>query len=164
MDNIILQQIHSSSPELLLEMFNKCLRIGLFPTSFKMGVILLFYKEGNDQNDPTSYHPISLLPFMGKLLEKLLTQHLTYFLKKTGQLRTKQFGFKEGVSVDHTLDSLLTTIDSHKRNKIHAAVVCIDIKGTFDNLKYSSIVEKLSNSQCPPKSSHSLETCSRTVM
>ncbi|GBL81522.1 Putative protein in type-1 retrotransposable element R1DM [Araneus ventricosus] len=129
---------------------SKLLSLGLFPTSFKTGVILLFYKEGKDQNDPKSYCPISLPPSMGKLLEKLMTQRLTYFLKKTRQLSPKQFGFKEGVSFDHALDSLLTTIDSHKRNKMHVAVVSIDIKGAFDNLKYSSIVETLSNSQCPP--------------
>ncbi|GBO25543.1 hypothetical protein AVEN_164268-1 [Araneus ventricosus] len=69
LDNIILQQIHSAGPELLLEMFNKSLSLDLFPMSFKTGVILLFYKEGEDQ-----------------------------------------FGFKEGVSIDHALDSLLTTI------------------------------------------------------
>ncbi|GBM31216.1 hypothetical protein AVEN_193346-1 [Araneus ventricosus] len=66
---------------------------------------------------------------MGKLLEKLMTQRLAYFLKKTRQLNPKQFGFKEGVSIDHALDSLLTTIDSHKRNKMHVAVVSINIKG-----------------------------------
>ncbi|GBM42307.1 hypothetical protein AVEN_235017-1 [Araneus ventricosus] len=81
--NIILQQIHSASPELLLEIFNKCLSLVLFPTSFKTGAILLFYKEGKDQNDPKSYRPISLLPSVEKLLEKLMTQRLTYFLKKT---------------------------------------------------------------------------------
>ncbi|GBN25949.1 hypothetical protein AVEN_273349-1 [Araneus ventricosus] len=128
-------------------MFNKCLSLGLFPMSFKTGVILFFYKEGKDQNDTKSYRPISLLPSMGKLLEKLMTQRLTYFLKKTQKVSPKQFGFKEGVSTDHALDSLLTTIDHHKRNKMHVAVVSNDIKGAFDNLKYISIVEKLSNSQ-----------------
>ncbi|GBL88246.1 Putative protein in type-1 retrotransposable element R1DM [Araneus ventricosus] len=147
--NIILQQIHSASPKLLLKMFNKCLSLGLFPTFFKTGVILLFYKEGKDQNDPKSYRPNSLLPPVGKLLEKLMTQRLTYFLKKTRQVSPKQFGFKEGVSIDHALDSLLTTIDRHKRNKMHVAIVSFDIKGAFDNLKYSSIVEKLSNKQRP---------------
>ncbi|GBN50060.1 hypothetical protein AVEN_271861-1 [Araneus ventricosus] len=131
-------------------MFNKCLSLGLFQTSFKKGVISLFYKEGKDQNDTKSYRPISLLPSMGQLLDKLMTQRLTYFLKQTRQFSLKQFDFKEGVSTDHALDCLLTTIYSHKRNKINFAVVSIDIKGMFDNLKYSSIVGKLSNSQCPP--------------
>ncbi|GBN31923.1 Putative protein in type-1 retrotransposable element R1DM [Araneus ventricosus] len=151
LDKIILQQIHSASPELLMEMFNKYPSLGFFPTSFKTGVIVLFSKEGNDQNDPKFYRQVSLLPSMGKLLEKVMIQHLTYFLKTTRQLGPKQFAFKEGVSIGHALDSLLTTIDSHKRNKMHGAVVSIDIKGAFNNLKYSSIVEKLSNSQCPPK-------------
>ncbi|GBL94038.1 hypothetical protein AVEN_185014-1 [Araneus ventricosus] len=117
-------------------MFNKCLSIGLL---------------GKDQNYSKFDPSISLLRSMWKLLEKHMTQRVIYFLKKTRELSPKQLGFKEGVSIDNALESLLTTIGSHKRNKMHVAVVSIDIKGAFDNLKYSSIVKTLSNSQCPPK-------------
>ncbi|GBO05168.1 hypothetical protein AVEN_230332-1 [Araneus ventricosus] len=91
------------TPPVLSCYWRRLISLGLFPTSLKTGVILLFYKEGKDQNDPKAYRPIFLLPSMGKLLEKLMTQSLTYFLKKTRQLSPKQFGFKEGVSIDMLL-------------------------------------------------------------
>ncbi|GBM58287.1 hypothetical protein AVEN_220203-1 [Araneus ventricosus] len=59
-------------------MFNKCLEFGVFPSTIKIGVIVLFYKEGKSQNDPMSYRPISLLPSIGKLLEKLMSQRLSF--------------------------------------------------------------------------------------
>ncbi|GBO26896.1 Retrovirus-related Pol polyprotein from type-1 retrotransposable element R1, partial [Araneus ventricosus] len=149
-DNIILQQIHKASPDLLLVLYNKCLELGLFPTDFKIGVIVLFYKEGKRQDDPKSYRPISLLPALGKLLEKLLTQRLNFFLKNSNQQNPKQFGFKEGTSIDNALTSLVDQIHEFKRQKLHVAVVSVDIKGAFDNLHYGSIISKLNECRCPP--------------
>ncbi|GBN79878.1 Retrovirus-related Pol polyprotein from type-1 retrotransposable element R1 [Araneus ventricosus] len=149
-DNIILQQIHRASPELLFVLFNKCLELGLFPTGFKIGVIVLFYKEGKQQDDPKSYRPISLLPALWKLLEKIITQRLNYFLKTTNQQNPKQFGFKEGTSIDNALTSLVDKIYEYKRQKLHVAVVSVDIKGAFDNLHYGSILTKLNECGCPP--------------
>ncbi|GBN38591.1 Putative protein in type-1 retrotransposable element R1DM, partial [Araneus ventricosus] len=149
-DNIILQQIHKASPELLFVLFNKCLELGLFPTGFKIGVIVLFYKEGKQQDDPKSYRPISLLPTLGKLLEKIITQRLNFFLKSTSQQNPRQFGFKEGTSIDNALTSLVDKIYDYKRQKLHVAVVSVDIKGAFDNLHYGSILAKLNECGCPP--------------
>ncbi|GBM15057.1 hypothetical protein AVEN_150078-1 [Araneus ventricosus] len=104
LDNIILQQIHQASPELLLLIFNRCLGFGVFPSTFKIGVIVLSYKDGKDQKDPKSYRPISLLPSLCKLLEKLMTQRLTFHMKTTNQQNSNQYGFKEDVSIDHALD------------------------------------------------------------
>ncbi|GBL79770.1 hypothetical protein AVEN_18285-1 [Araneus ventricosus] len=42
-DNIIFLL---SSPELILYLVNRCLELGLFPTCFKIGVMLLFYEKG----------------------------------------------------------------------------------------------------------------------
>ncbi|GBO09339.1 Putative protein in type-1 retrotransposable element R1DM [Araneus ventricosus] len=148
-DNIILQQIHRASQELLFVLFNKCLELGLFPTGFKIGDIVLFYKEGKQQDDPKSYRPISLLPALGKLLEKIITQRLNYFLKTTNQQNPKQFGFKEGTSIDNALSSLVEKIYEYKRQKLHVAVVSVDIKGAFDNLHYGSILTKLNECGCP---------------
>ncbi|GBN78316.1 Putative protein in type-1 retrotransposable element R1DM [Araneus ventricosus] len=39
--------------------------------------------------------------------------------------------------------------EAHRRNKKHVAIVSIDIKEAFDNLKYSSTDSHLVNSRCP---------------
>ncbi|GBO36796.1 hypothetical protein AVEN_118852-1 [Araneus ventricosus] len=78
-----------------------------------------------------------------------MSQGLSFHLKTTNQQHPKQYGFKEGASTDHALDSLLSTLEVHRRNKKHVAIVSIDIKGAFDNLKYSSINSHPVNSRCP---------------
>ncbi|GBN80140.1 hypothetical protein AVEN_82553-1 [Araneus ventricosus] len=87
-DNIIFCNICSADPELILYLVNRRLELGLFPTCFKIGVVLLFYKEGKAPENPMSYRPISLLPTEWKLLVKLMTQSLCYELphkSKRGQ-------------------------------------------------------------------------------
>ncbi|GBO09344.1 hypothetical protein AVEN_123917-1 [Araneus ventricosus] len=83
------------------------------------------------------------------MLEKLMTQRLEYHLKTTNQHHSKQYGFREGRSIDHALDNLLEKIESHKRGKQHIAVVSIDIQGAFDNVSYASIRKRLKETRCP---------------
>ncbi|GBM22055.1 Putative protein in type-1 retrotransposable element R1DM [Araneus ventricosus] len=165
-DNIILLQLLKAVPDLLLLLMNRCSELGLFPSCLKIGVVLLFYKEGKDQEDPKSYRPITLLPSLGKLLEKLTTQRLNYHLKVTDQQNPRQYGFKEGKSIDNALDSLLQNIDQHKKQKHHIAIVSIDIKGAFDSLKYPSIIEKIRKSSCPSNIQQILESLleNRTIV
>ncbi|GBM59458.1 Putative protein in type-1 retrotransposable element R1DM [Araneus ventricosus] len=106
-------------------------------------------KKGKDLSHPSAYRPISLLPALGKVLERLLTQRLTYHLEKAGHISQHQHGFREGRSVDTALNSLLSEIQDARNHSKHTIVLSIDIKGAFDNLHHQAIVQALTNSPCP---------------
>ncbi|GBM53317.1 Putative protein in type-1 retrotransposable element R1DM [Araneus ventricosus] len=148
-DNLVIKIIHNKFPHLLTSLYNKCLTLGSFPDTFKIGNIVFFQKQGKDPSLSSSYRPISLLPAMGKVLERLLTQRLTYHLEQTGYISERQFGFREGYSVDTALDSLLTKIKEARSTAKHSIVLSIDIKGAFDNLHHEAIMKALSSSQSP---------------
>ncbi|GBM27401.1 hypothetical protein AVEN_250431-1 [Araneus ventricosus] len=48
-DNIILKQINKKFPVLLHTFFNRCLHLQCFPTSLKIGIILLFHKKDKEK-------------------------------------------------------------------------------------------------------------------
>ncbi|GBM22558.1 hypothetical protein AVEN_183986-1 [Araneus ventricosus] len=96
-----------------------------------------------------SYRPISLLLTLGKLMEKLMTQRLNYHLSTTKQSSSRQFGFREGRSIDQALDELMKQVDKCRGQKNHTAIISIDIQGAFDNLTHKSIDEKLTENNCP---------------
>ena len=58
---------------------NTSIVTGIFPTAWKHSAVVPIFKSGN-VNDPSNYHPISPLPVLSKILEKIvsfqLTQHL----------------------------------------------------------------------------------------
>ncbi|GBM40067.1 hypothetical protein AVEN_23154-1 [Araneus ventricosus] len=69
---------------------------------------LIVLKGGKDQQLASSYRPISLLPTIGKVLEKLMTQRLTYHLESTNSLNDRQHGFRDDKSVDTAINELLS--------------------------------------------------------
>ena len=65
----------------LLEIFNRSWNKGLVPEVWKTAHIVPVLKKGKDKTNPSSYRPISLLSCVGKLMELLVTRHLTWFLE-----------------------------------------------------------------------------------
>ncbi|GBN38765.1 Putative protein in type-1 retrotransposable element R1DM [Araneus ventricosus] len=147
-DFIIIKQLFQVCPSILRNFFNKCLQLQKFPTPLKEGIIVLFHKKGKVERNIISYRPITLLPTLGKLLEKLLLQRFNYILEKENKLHDLQFGFRQGKSVDLALFSLISKITEAKQQGLQTLLISIDIKGAFDNLLYSSIknsIDKITN-------------------
>ena len=59
----------------LKKFFQKCLDRQVFPGSFKIAKIKPLSKEGNDP-DSSNYRSISLLPVVGKIFERLISNRL----------------------------------------------------------------------------------------
>ncbi|GBM29115.1 Retrovirus-related Pol polyprotein from type-1 retrotransposable element R1 [Araneus ventricosus] len=148
-DNLLIKIIQKRFNNIFPALFNKCLHLSCFPDSLKIGNIILFQKGGKDQRLASSYRPISLLPTIGKVLEKLMTQRLTYHLESTNSLKDRQLGFREGKSVDTVINELLSKIQIARRDGKHVLVLSIDIKGAFDNLQHRAILKSLDASICP---------------
>ncbi|GBM06790.1 Retrovirus-related Pol polyprotein from type-1 retrotransposable element R1 [Araneus ventricosus] len=134
---------------LLTELFNKCLAIVKFPDAFKFSNIILFPKTGKDPKQASSYRPIALLLTIGKALEKLIIQRLTYFLETNNRLNNNQHGFREGRSTDTALTSLMDKIQTGKRKGNHVPVLSVDIKGAFDNIQHAAIINNLDKNKTP---------------
>ncbi|GBM51346.1 hypothetical protein AVEN_110802-1 [Araneus ventricosus] len=100
-------------------------------------------QKGKEKNSITSYRPISLLPILGKFLEKLLFQRVNFTRNKQNVLHLHQFGFREGKSTNHALRKFLDVIEDAKEREHYVMVISLDIQGAFDNLKYEIIRKEL---------------------
>jgi len=56
----------------ITQIFNSVLRAGHFPGQWKVSQIITILKPGKPAAEVTSYRPISLLPILSRLLEKIL--------------------------------------------------------------------------------------------
>ena len=65
----------------LAKIFNKSFVSGIFPDALKIARIAPVFKSG-DKNNVKNYRPISLLPALSKILEKLMLNRLIVFLNK----------------------------------------------------------------------------------
>ena len=73
---------------------NNSLVMGLVPDMAKLAKIIPIYKE-KDKKKISNYRPISLLPVLSKILEKVVHKNLYTFLEKNKVLYPSQYGFRK---------------------------------------------------------------------
>ena len=71
--NILLKKIIQHIAPVLVEVFNKSMTMGEFPTVMKLAEVVPLYKS-KEHFLETNYRPISLLTTMSKILEKIMYQ------------------------------------------------------------------------------------------
>ena len=73
----------------LLKIFNTSLETGKFPDSWKAARVAPIFKDG-DKSLRSNYRPISVLPVVSRLLEKLVFNQLYKYLDSNGLLSNGQ--------------------------------------------------------------------------
>uniref|UniRef100_A0A1B6J151 Uncharacterized protein n=1 Tax=Homalodisca liturata TaxID=320908 RepID=A0A1B6J151_9HEMI len=119
MSNNMIKQItpHILSP--FTHCFNLCLKDSYFPKELKISRVCPVFKKGL-KNKPESYHPISIIPILGKLLEALVHKQISNYLETNNLLSSVQFGFRKNCSTFQALDKLLRDVSLALEDKAFA--------------------------------------------
>ena len=72
---------------------NKLLVLG-FPAELKRAVVLPIYKKGS-RDDANNYRPISVLPGISKIAERVVSHQLNNYLQGNGLMADAQHGFRQ---------------------------------------------------------------------
>lgn len=139
----ICRRVYSTSP-VLLAIYNKCLKLSYFPRIWKKAWIKVIPKPGKeDYTAPKAYRPIGLLPILGKILEKLIFNRLSWGLFQTGRLSQRQYGFVPQKSTEDALHDTITFIQDGLKQKKLVAAISLDIEGAFDGAWWPAIVKEI---------------------
>ena len=144
-DNIsvkFLKAAHEQIVPILSYLSNLCFEQGIFPDALKVAVITPVYK-GGDRSDPSNYRPISVLPSISKILEKLLNSRLIKYLSKHNILSPSQFGFRQGKSTEDAILSLTSTIVDRVDKGSKCLAVFLDLKKAFDTVSVPVLLQRL---------------------
>ena len=88
--------------------FNQAITLSSFPDEWKMARVTPLYKNGQ-RNIPGNYRPISVLPAISKIMERILYNQLYNYLTKFGLLSNSQFGFRKSHSTATALQTVQTS-------------------------------------------------------
>ena len=126
----------------LTKMLNLSLCCGSFPDIWKKGRATPIFKSG----DPTSsnnYRPITVLPTLSKLLERIVHHQVYNYLQEHKLLASQQFGFRSKLSTTialaHFTEQILDNLDHRKIT----GAVSIDLRKAFDTVDHTILLEKL---------------------
>lgn len=145
----ILKKVPDNTINTIRHIVNKCLSHAYFPAPWKTAITIMLPKPNSDPLLPSSYRPISLLPVMGKILEKILTDRLQSYTENFNLLPPFQFGFRKSRSTTDALVKLQTDV-SQAINTAHCTLaVFLDIEKAFDKVWHSGLIQKLLNMRLP---------------
>jgi hypothetical protein len=141
-NNKILKKLTNKTILLLIHINNAMLRLSYIPSIWKFSTKILIAKPGKPKHLVTSYHPISLLPMLGKLFEKLLLKRITPIIKEKNIIPNTQFGFRSYHSTIHQIDRIIDKISSSLEKKEHCPCVFLDIAQAFDRVWHDGLLYK----------------------
>ena len=123
-------------------LINKVLNTGTFPDKLKIAKVVPIFKKG----DPSlfeNYRPISLLPAISKVLEKIIAIQLSTYFEENKLLFDNQYGFRTKHSTEHAalelIDIIINTMDT---NEIPLNIF-LDLSKAFDTIDHTILLNKL---------------------
>jgi len=99
---LFLKQVAVEIAEPLAYIYNKSLSTGSVPANWKKSNVTPVHKSGNT-DDPGNYCPISVVPIVVKVLEKVIASQLNLYLENCKLLHNLQGVYRHGRSADQIL-------------------------------------------------------------
>ena len=140
--NTLLKELSDQILDPLTYIFNLSLSEGTFPTEMKIADVSPLFKGGNKQL-LDNYRPISLLPTISKILEKIMYTHIYQFLDQNHTFFKSQYGFRKKHSCEHAVTELIGEICKGLENSKETLALFIDLSKAFDTINHDILFKKL---------------------
>ena len=141
LSGIILKACSHELATPLCILFNRSLNLGVFPTAFKDANVTPVFKSG-DKSKVVNYRPISLLPLVSKVFERLVYAHLFPHIRE--HISESQHGFMKGRSTQTNLVNYIDFITDTTDNKLQVDIIYTDFSKAFDTVSHTLLSHKLS--------------------
>ena len=152
--NRILHIVAGEALALLTRVFQACIDQGVHPDHFKEATMVMIRKPGKpDYTDPSAYRPIALLNTLGKALEAVVSNRMRYLAETHALLPQTQMGARGQRSTETALDLLteqIHTVWGAAKPRV-ATMLCLDVKGAFDNVSHARLTHDLRKRRIPTK-------------
>ena len=126
----------------LKHIFNLSINKGIFPDKMKIAIIKPIHKK-KSKNNFENYRPISLLPQISKILEKLIYNRLEHFINKHKLISNNQYGYQRNKNTIDAITEFYTNILNNKENNKKTNTIFLDLSKAFDMLDHNILFNKL---------------------
>jgi len=114
---------------------NLSLQTGKFPARYKRAQVLpLLKKAGLNSSQPANYRPISNLPTVSKVLERLVLARLRPHLLSSANFSQFQSAYRKGHSTETALLQVLGGLFTAADDKQVTVLIGLDLSAAFDTV------------------------------
>ena len=147
-DGIPANILHTCADELagsLTCIFNESLATGIFPILYKIASVTPLLKAG-DPCPASNYRPISLLPIVSKLLEKIVLKQLRKYIEDNPDLNIlppQQFAYRSHHSTEDALSCAINRWQCSLEERNVVGVFFLDMSKAFDRIRHDTLLDDL---------------------
>ncbi|KAF4338140.1 reverse transcriptase [Fusarium beomiforme] len=141
---IVWKQVWPSVKHDILAIFQASLDEGVIPDQWRHARIIPLKKPGKDDYMiAKAWRPILLLAMLGKVLESVVAERISYALETYGLLPTNHFGARKQRSAEQALVLLQEHIFSAWRSRHVVSLVGFDLKGAYNGVCKERLLQQM---------------------
>ena len=143
LDNLTGKFLKEGAPVLaspITDLVNLSISLSLFPDDCKIAKLKPLYKK-EAKTKPKNYWPISLLPLLSKIIERIIHNQTQEYLDKNNIFYKYQSGFRKHHSTDTCLSYLTDKVKIGFEEGLLTGMVLIDLQKAFDTIDHSILLE-----------------------
>lgn len=132
----------------LSNLINASFRLHYVPSMWKVAEVIMIQKPGKPPHEASSYRPISLLPILSKVFEKLLILRMNPIIENKKLIPNHQFGFRTKHSTIDQVHRITNVIEKSLEERKVCSVIFLDVAQAFDKVWHQGLIQKI-NMQLP---------------
>ena len=128
----------------ITELVNTSLSTGVFPNDLKRALVTpRLKKPGHDISVLGNYRPVSNIPFLSKVIERVVAQQLNSHLTRNGLHDDLQSAYKTGTSTETAILRIKTDIETVLDDGDAVLLVLLDLSAAFDTIDHNLLITRL---------------------
>jgi len=123
----------------ICHIFNTIIMTSTFPKNWKLAKIVPVAKPNGD------FRPISILPYLSKVFEQILSSQIQSFIEQNSMLNEKQSGFRKYRSCTTSIADVTEDIRIYQDKRFVTFLLLLDFSKAFDTINHEILCSKLYN-------------------
>lgn len=138
----LLRAVKLEISPILAALINQSFTSGIFPDKLKIAKVSPIYKK-SDSSKIDNYRPISLLPSISKVFEKLIHSQILNYFNENNLFFKSQYGFRPKHSTEFATLELVDRLMKSMNSGDIPLSIFIDLSKAFDTLNHKILLTKL---------------------
>ena len=138
----LLKAINGNICNCITLVINQSLTTGIFPEKLKLAKVIPIHKK-NDNTIFDNYRPISILPTISKVFERVIFEQINSYLNTHNLYYHSQYGFRQKHSTELAATELIDRVIQELDKGNTPISIYLDLSKAFDTIDHTILIHKL---------------------